>query len=133
MFLVVLAWSVVRGLDAGLVWGFCGGLLIDLLSGGPLGATALALLAVAFLAGRRWGQSLGSPTVRLLLLALIGGAIYHLTLLLVLAWTGHAVGWAFSIPRVAVPSVLVNVALAPFVWQPMVWLGRRIRREGLSL
>ena len=133
MFLVVLTWAVVRSVDEGLVWGFIGGLIIDLRSGGPLGATALALVIVAFLAGQSWGQGIGSPVLRLLVLALVGGLIYHLILLLALAWTGHTVSWGFSLLRVTVPSVILNMALTPFVWQPMTWLGRRLRREGLTL
>ncbi len=133
MFLVVLAWAVARSVDEGLVWGFIGGLIIDLRSGGPLGATALALVAVTFLAGQPWGRGIGSPVVRLLVLALVGGLIYHVILLIALAWTGHTVDWGFSLLRVAVPSAVLNTVLAPFIWQPMAWLGRKLRREGLTL
>ena len=133
MFLVVLTWAVARGVDEGLVWGFIGGLLIDLRSGGPLGATALALVGVTFLAGQSWGREIGSPRVRLLVLALVGGLAYHLILLIVLAWTGHAVDWSHALLYVALPSVALNVVLTPFVWQPMASLSRRLRREGLTL
>jgi len=133
MLLVVLAWSIVRGVDEGVVWGFIGGLIIDLLSGGPLGATALALVLAAFLAGQPWGKGLGSRVAQLLLLALMGVTVYHLVLLLVLAWTGHAVDWKFALLRVAGPSALLNTLLIPFVQQPLAWLGRRVRQEGLTL
>lgn len=133
MFLVVLAWAVARSVDEGLVWGFIGGLIIDLRTGGPLGATALALVAVTFLAGQPWGRGIGSPVVRLLVLALVGGLIYHVILLIALAWTGHTVDWGFSLLRVAAPSAVLNTVLAPFIWQPMAWLGRKLRREGLTL
>ena len=131
MLLVVLAWAMVRNLDEGLVWGFIGGLALDLLSGGPLGATALALSAVALLAGQPWGEGLGPQVVRLLFIAFVGGAVYHLILLTLLAWTGHTVSWGFSLLRVALPSALLNVALAPFLHQPLAWLERKVRREGL--
>jgi rod shape-determining protein MreD len=133
MFLVVLTWAVARSVDEGLVWGFIGGLIIDLRSGGPLGATALALVAVTFLAGQPWGRGIGSPVVQLLVLALVGGLIYHVILLIALAWTGHTINWGFSLLRVAVPSAVLNTVLAPFIWQPMAWLGRKLRREGLTL
>ena len=131
--LVVLVWAVVRGVDEGLVWGFIGGLIVDLLSGGPLGATALALLSVAFLAGQPWGQGFGLAVARLLLLALLGTVAYHLVLLLVLAWTGHAVDWGFALLRVAGPSVLLNTLLVPFIQQPLAWLERKTRQEGFTL
>lgn len=133
MLLVVLVWAVVRGVDEGLMWGFVGGLVVDLLSGGPLGATPLALLAVALLAGQPWGQGLGSSVARLLFLALVGVVVYHLVLLIVLASMGYRVDWGFALMRVAGPSALLNAILAPFVRQPLAWLERRTRREGFAL
>ena len=130
--LVVFAWAVARGLDEGLVWGFVGGLVIDLLSGGAMGVYTLTLLVVALLAGQSWGEGLGSLLARLLLLALVCSVAYHLVLLLALSLTGREVDWGFAVVRVATPSIVLNVLLAPFVWQPLAWLERRIRREGLS-
>jgi rod shape-determining protein MreD len=37
-------WTVVAGIDGGLVWAFIGGLMIDLLAPRPLGSTAFSLL-----------------------------------------------------------------------------------------
>jgi rod shape-determining protein MreD len=132
MLLVVLVWSVIRGVDEGMVWGFIGGLVVDLLSGGTLGATVLALLAVALLAGQPWGRGIGSPTIRLLLLAFVAVLAYHLILLMVLTfWTGYRVDWAWAILRVAGPSALLNTSLAPFVQRSLAWLERRTRQERL--
>ena len=133
MLLVVLVWAVVRGVDEGLVWGFIGGLIIDLLSGGPLGATVLALLSVVLLAGQPWGQGLSSAVARLLIPAFLGVVAYHVVLLLVRGWTGHTVDWAYAVLRVAAPSALLNTVLAPFVQQPLGWLERRTRQEGFVL
>jgi rod shape-determining protein MreD len=133
MLLVVLVWAVVRGMDEGLMWGFIGGLLIDLFSGGPLAATALALLAVALLAGQPLALGIGSRVVRLLLLAFPSIVAYHLVLLIVLGWTGYTVDWGFAWLQVAGPSVLLNVALAPFVLQPLALLERATRQEGFAL
>jgi len=133
LLLVVLVWAVVRNVDEGVIWGFVGGLIIDLLSGGPLGGTSLALVAAALLAGQPWGQGLGSPVLRLLLLALASTAVYHLILLVVLSWTGHAVDWGFALLRIAGPSTLLNTVLAPFLRQPLIWLERKTRRETLTL
>jgi len=133
MLLVVLTWAMVRSIDEGVMWGFIGGLIIDLLSGGPLGATALALVVAAFWAGQPWGQGLGLAVARPLLLALLSTATYHLVLLIILAWTGHTVAWEFALLRVAGPSVLLNTILTPFIQQPLAWISSRIRREGLNL
>jgi rod shape-determining protein MreD len=129
MLSVVLVWAVLRGVDEGMVWGLIGGLALDILSGGPMGANTLALLAAALLAGQSWGRGIGSALIRLLLLAFVAILAYHLVLLFVLSWTGYLVDWGWAILRVAGPSALLNMALAPFVQVPLSWLERSMRRE----
>jgi rod shape-determining protein MreD len=129
MVLVVVGWSVVRDVEEGVVWAFIGGLMVDLFSGGPLGSTMMALLAVAFLTGQPWGRGIGSPVVRLWLLAFAAVMAYHLILLAILAWTGVGIDWTRSLLRVAAPSALLNAMLAPFVQRPLSWLERQVRRE----
>lgn len=133
MLLVVLTWAVVRGTDEGLMWAFVGGVIVDLLSGGPLGATTVALVGAAYLAGQSLGQELGSPTVRLTILVALGALAYHLILLLILSWTGHTVSWGFSLVRVGGPSVLLNALLAPAVLQPLSWLEQATAQDGVVL
>jgi rod shape-determining protein MreD len=50
--LVVISWTLLNGLEEGLLWAFVAGLSIDLFSIGPFGATALAYItAVLVIAG----------------------------------------------------------------------------------
>jgi rod shape-determining protein MreD len=130
MLLVVLVWTILRGLNEGMVWGFVGGLAIDLLSGGPFGAHTLALLGVALVGRQRWGEGLGAPMIRVLLLALVSGLAYHLILLTVLTWTGHVVDWGYSFLRVAAPSVALCVVLSPLVRQALRWVSSRLEEGG---
>ncbi len=116
LWLLVLAWAVVRGRDEGLVWGFVGGFVADILSSNGLGVQALALLTVALLGGLAWGQALGSSLVRVVLQAFSAGLAYHLVLLLALAYTGRSMDWAYAVLRIALPSVALNAVLAPLVW-----------------
>jgi rod shape-determining protein MreD len=130
MLLFVLAWTILRGMNEGIVWGFVGGLITDLLSGGPLGAHILALLAVAFVGRQPWGEGLGAPLVRTLLLALVSALVHHIILLTVLTWTGHVVDWGHAFLRVAAPSVALTVILAPFARQALGWVSVRIDGGG---
>lgn len=64
--------AMVVGFDDALVWAVVGGLLVDILSGRPLGATCLGLLLAAGLASVM-GRMMGTPrvlTVSLLTFAL---------------------------------------------------------------
>ena len=130
MFLVVLGWTIVRGVNEGMIWAFIGGLMIDLLSGGPVGAYVLALLAVAFVGHQQWGVGLGTPLVRVLLLSLVGSLAYHIVVLAVLTWTGHAIDWSYSFLQVTAPSVVLSVVLAPVVRRVLTWLAQRLGLEG---
>ncbi len=42
--LIVMSWTLLRGMEEGLLWAFVAGLSIDLFSIGPFGATALAYI-----------------------------------------------------------------------------------------
>ncbi len=133
MLLVVLIWAVLRGIDEGLLWAFIGGLILDLLSGGPLGSMTLALVAAAYVAGQSLGEEVGSQAVRVVVLTVLGVLAYHLVLLIILDWSGHAVGWAYALPRVAGPSILLNAAAAPVLLGPLAWLERVTGEERLTL
>jgi len=114
------------------VWAFVGGLVLDLFSGGPMGAITLALLIVAFLAGRQWGRELSPAFLRVFLVALSLGFLYHFLLLLILTGTGVRVGWAYGLARVAAPSAMLNALLAPVVYHLLSLLDRRTRTKGLT-
>jgi len=45
LFLITIVWALYYGLRQGLIWAFVGGILIDLFSAGPMGASSLALMA----------------------------------------------------------------------------------------
>ena len=50
VFLVALAWGLLRGLEEGLVWAFIAGLWLDLFSMTPLGLSSLAFMAAVAVA-----------------------------------------------------------------------------------
>src|SRR2546428_10749467 len=62
--LVAASWSVAAGAREGVWWAFLGGLVSDLISGGPLGAFALASLPpVAAVGLHEAGRSRATPAV----------------------------------------------------------------------
>ncbi len=94
LFLVALAWGLVRGLEEGLVWAFIGGLWSDLFSMTPVGLSSLAFMA-AVAAGVLLQQIM--PPRRLLVAALMAGLgtfIYLIISLIVLGLLGHGVSAA---------------------------------------
>jgi len=133
VFLLVVGWAFLRGPAEGALWAFIGGLLLDALSGGPLGGFTLALLLAALLVGQQWGRELGSTAFQLVLLVLVAGFLSHVVLLLAMSATGYPVDWQYGLSHVAAPSAVLNALLAPVVHPLLSWLDRRTRPEGFTL
>jgi len=128
MLLSVLSWSLLRGAEEGLVWAFLGGLMLDLFSGGPLGASTLALLAVSFLSGLIEPAVAHTSFLLPLVVALGGTLLYQGLFLSVVQLTRGTVLWGDSLLRVTLPSLAVNTLLMPVVFQALAWLDRKTSR-----
>jgi rod shape-determining protein MreD len=132
MLLVVVSWSLLRGTKEGLQWALGGGLLLDLLSGGPFGAATLSLALSSVVA------SLGEVTVSRgtawlpVAASLMATALYDLTYMLVLQLAGRPVLWGLGLARVIVPSMALNgLATYPTYWT-LRWLNRRVGIEKIE-
>lgn len=121
--LLTLAWTLAGDWNGGLLWGLMGGLCLDLLSGGPLGTSALALVIVAFLASLAEGQLWRSHVLLPVAAALLGSVLYHLLLTLTLAAFGFAFDWGRALGGVLLPATLLNVVLIV----PLYEILRRVR------
>jgi rod shape-determining protein MreD len=123
--LAIVGWGVVgRGREA-MVWGLIGGLFLDLLSGIPFGASAIALVLVAYLAsfseGRLWEAHLLMP----LGVTLMGSLLYHGLTLAALMLAGHTIDLETAAMRVLLPSTFLNLVLA----LPAAQLAEALRRS----
>ena len=103
-------WAIAAGLERGFVWAFVGGLVLDSLTGRPLGASAFALLVAV--GGARL---IAQPLVRLRLLAPILAvpvlSLVYSVLLLILTSASQP---AISIPDpigLFMPGVMYDAVL----------------------
>ena len=120
---IVTLWAGYHGLREGLLWAFFAGLLLDLLLFAPLGAHALAMmavvLAIAPLRHLVFGENHAWALVAVFVAAMVSDVVY----LIVASAAGRSVRldalWHFSIAR-ALTDVLAAVVLLPFV----LWLRR---------
>jgi rod shape-determining protein MreD len=110
--LTVVSWSLAGRAEEAMLWGAVGGLLLDLLSGYPLGSTALILILIAFLVslaeGRLWEINLVLP----LGVMLAASLIFHYLGLLTLPLLGRQIDLLFATARVILPSTFLNMLLA---------------------
>lgn len=109
LFLIALAWGILRGLEEGLIWAFIAGLFVDIFSIAPLGISSLA-----FMAGVAGPVLLlpALPPRRLLvaiLLAGLGTTIYLIVYLITLRIFGHGVSAAGLVDFL--PLILLHLVL----------------------
>ena len=130
MLVLVVTWSLLRGLREGLLWAFAGGVLLDLLSGGPFGAFTIALLAAALLAG---AVHRAAFHVGLLQMAVVATStlIYEAVYLTALATTDHAASWSL-LARNLGPSLVLNILLFIVLSRPRAWLNRKTAAASLE-
>ncbi|MFQ6057781.1 MAG: rod shape-determining protein MreD [Anaerolineae bacterium] len=133
MLMAVVSWSLLRGAGEGIVWGAIGGLILDLLSGGPFGICTLSLILVGYLTGlgeiNIFRANILLPGVTVLFATLV----YNLALLLLLQILGWPVTWGLNLLRIILPAILWNMVLMPLVYTPLRWLHRATGREEMEI
>jgi rod shape-determining protein MreD len=121
--LATVSWALTGRVAEAMVWGFIGGLFLDLLSGAPFGVSSMALVLAAYLAslteGRFWE---GHPLAPLGVMAVASVAYFAVTISAV--WiSGHPIDPALALSQVVLPSTFLNVLLA----LPAAQLAGRLR------
>ena len=115
--LLLITGTLIYGSRSGLIWAFVGGIALDVYSGGPMGASSLALMVAVLVAG------LGHRTLsRYNLLVplgatLLGTVAYGLVYLAILSAldlfsvAGREVPFLPTIQYIVVPAALYNMIL----------------------
>ena len=128
--ILTLSWTLAGDWPGGMVWGFAGGLLLDLLSGGPLGLTSLALVSMAYFASLTEGRLWRSHVLLPLATVALGTFGFHLVSLLGFTLLGQPVspvlssveGWGVSLTRITLPAAVLNTVLALPLYALLRWL-----------
>ena len=116
VFLLTIAWSLLRGPVEGVVWGFIGGILLDLFSTGPFGVFTLALMFVCFTAGLGEGAVFRQNMLLPIVTTFGASLLFHLTALVLLRTLDWPVHWSRTLVHVVGPTTLLNTGLMPFVY-----------------
>lgn len=115
--IMVVVGTLVYGPRIGLVWAFVGGLVLDIFSGGPLGASSLALMAAVLVAGmghRTLSRyNLIVPIGAMALGTVVYGAAYLglLTVLQYVQVAQHSLPLGLTVQNILVPALVYNTTL----------------------
>lgn len=109
--LIVIAWTLFKGSRSGIVWGFVGGLWMDVLSGGPMGGSSLALMAASLVTGIGHNRFFRSNPLVPVVAAVLGTFCYSFTYLVILDLIGHRFSFADTVAALVMPAVLYNSVL----------------------
>jgi rod shape-determining protein MreD len=114
-FLVALAWGLLRGMNEGIIWAFIGGLLLDLFSVAPMGATSfsfmLAIVAVIWVENAMPADRFFVPVIMAIAATVINLLIY-LILLQLLGYPTTLQGAAVLLPT----AILHGALILPVYW-----------------
>jgi len=131
LLLMVMSWALVQRVDEAIVWASIGGLGVDLMSGGPFGASALGLIAAALLAGAMSGGVFRGRTALPLVTALAATLTFHGVYVLTMLLTGQRVDLIDALFRIVLPAAVYNAALSLIVFRVMAGIDQRIRPKAL--
>lgn len=130
---IVVAWTLLRGVRSALIWALVAGLWLDLISSGPFGMYTLGLVAATLVAG------LGGRTILrshlLLAIGMVAAAtvVQNLIQLLLLWLTGATIILQDALLRLTLPEVAYNMIAMAIVYPLLAWVNRATQRERLPL
>ncbi len=130
--LMVISWTILRGLEEGATWALVGGVSLDLLSGAPFGVFSLTMLLAAiissFFHGRTFGSSIVVPLALIFPLSLLfnGGALLILNLL------GYPVAWGSAFFYILLPVAIFNTGIMMIVFPLLYLLNRWLNPQPLT-
>lgn len=130
---VVIGVSLLRSVSDGLIWGFLGGLGIDLVAGAPLGTSSLALLPTTFLAGIGRSSIFANNLALPVLLVALATPIYGWLVLLTRQMSGVPVDWSGTTLRVIAPELAFNALLMALVYPVLRWGTQQLGAPNMEL
>ncbi len=125
--LLALAWSIRSDLASGFIWALVGGILLDLYSAIPIGATSAALMIIVYAANGAARQLYRMRIVTLLAMTLLATLFLQVYTYCALLLLGLSYDIPMMIRLVYMPTLLYNLAGALPIYAIVRLMQRRIR------
>lgn len=125
MLLVVVSWSLLRGTREGLLWALGGGLMLDLLSGGPFGVATICLVLSSVVVGMGELNLVRDSPWLPLVAGVLATAVYNVAYWAILQATGRSFYTVYGLLQLMGPNLMLNaIAVYPTYWTTR-WLHQR--------
>ncbi len=125
--LVVMCWAVRADVPETLLWAFVGGLMLDIFSLLPLGASSAALALLAYFVNSVTRQLSRARIVFLLLFTPAATAAFTAYTLLWLALLGNSYDTLLVLQLHLLPTILFNLLALPLIYALTRLLQRRLQ------
>ena len=114
--LLVVTFSVVRGVGEGMLGGLIGGFLVDMLSAIPFGTATLGMGLIGLLSGLGDANVYRANFMIPLIAVFLATVFYHSFLMLALQADGRTVQWISTLALQTIPGAALNALLAPLAF-----------------
>lgn len=132
LLLIVVSWSLARGAEEGVIWAFIGGLFLDILSGGPLGVSAIALMTVSLLSGLGEMNLFRGHILLPLFTTPVATLVYYIVILFLLQLMGYPLTLGSTLSRAVLPAMMLNIITMPFVHSFTQWLNKKTGQQQID-
>ncbi len=130
--LLTLAWSIRSDLVSGFVWALVGGILLDIYSATPIGASSAALMIIVYAANGAARQLYRMRIVTLLAMSLLATLFFQIYTYCALLMMGLSYDIAMVIQLVFIPTQIYNLVAALPIYAIVRLVQRRLRTTTLS-
>ncbi len=127
--LLVVTFSVVRGVEEGLIGGLLGGLLVDLLSATPFGTATIGMGLIGLATGLGEANVYRANLMIPLVAVFLATVVYHSIIMLTLQGIGWNVEWVSTLALQTIPGAVFNAILAPLAFPLVRKLGPKGEAE----
>ncbi|MBN1994281.1 MAG: rod shape-determining protein MreD [Anaerolineae bacterium] len=132
VFVLVIGWITLRGLEEGFFWALIGGLSLDFLSGAPFGLFTLTMLLVALVTNLFHGRLFGSSIVLPLGLTFPLSLLFNGLALLFLTLLGRHIMWDVAFFSKLLPVSIFNTMVMMLAFPLLYLLNRFLTPRQLS-
>ncbi len=123
--LLVLSWSIRGRLEQDVTWAFVGGIIQDLMSATPLGASVVGLLLLVFGVEQLKQQVYHIGFMLIIALVIVGTVLQKVMLMVIAGFSGFIIAPIPNLTYVILPTIAYNLVFIG----PVYWIVRRVQRR----